>query len=185
MPTNQTRSIAEINARLADQYEHRLDVLGGLEILLEAFTRKVTDLFGRNSLLAMTYQIGADPATKIAQRMLAARHGAQFADPVEALVAFFEEVADYFHVKVTEVTEDANSGVIRVRFQNECFFRPTIAHREGLDFGGPLCRVNKGYVETALRLLTGWNPELRRTGECFEADRECCVEELLLAPPRE
>ncbi|HMF32299.1 MAG TPA: hypothetical protein VKK79_12835 [Candidatus Lokiarchaeia archaeon] len=160
--------ISELNARIQNTNEN-VDSISGLEIVFEALVTKVVELYGKNTLLSAAYQIGAAPAHKIAQRLLTARGGEMFDDPIEALATLLSETKGFFHVEVENIQQDG--GEIVVSMKNHCFLRPVIVKRAGLEMGGPLCRINKGYLETAVKELTGKKVELKRTGD----DNNACM----------
>lgn len=155
-----------------------VDSIRGIEVVLEAFVKKVIELFGKNALLSAGYQIGAAPGQKIAQRILAARGNVPFTDPLEALLALFSETKKFFNIQVVQVDSlQSNGGALVVAMKNHCFLRDIIKHRPDLEMGGPLCRINKGYLETALKLLLGGKKvELARTGD--EPASDMCQETL-------
>ncbi len=162
-----------LNAQLQNSNAN-VDSIRGIEVVLEAFVKKVIELFGKNALLSAGYQIGASPGQKIAQRILAARENVKFTDPVEAIAALFTETKRYFNVEVVNVQ---SGGEVFVTIKNHCFLRDVIKHRPGLEMGGPLCRINKGYLETALKfLLGGKKVELTRIGD--DATFDMCQETL-------
>jgi predicted hydrocarbon binding protein len=154
--------LTELNAVIQNSNEN-VDSISGLEIVLEALVGKFIDLYGKNMLLSAAYQIGAAPAHKISQRLLAARGGELYADPVEAMADLFSETKGFFHVEVADLQEE--NGALVVNMKNHCFLRSVIVKRGGLEMGGPLCRINKGYLETAIKELTGRKVELKRTGD--------------------
>ncbi|GAB4321857.1 MAG: hypothetical protein Kow0069_26340 [Promethearchaeota archaeon] len=180
MSDNPKPNLEEINSKLAAAELEEIDYYGGLEILLDAFASKITELFGRNSLLAMTYQVGSRPGELIAQRLLNSRGGKLFDDPIEAFVTLFTNVPRFFHVKLKSIEKEEN-GSVCITFDNECFFRPVILHREALTLGGPLCRVNKGYMEVALQRMTGWKVTVKRVGASNGS--EACEEQVTFKPP--
>ena len=57
-----------MNKVLENNPEH-LDSLTGFEIICESMVYKILDIFGRNSLLSMLYQIGAGPGETISNRL--------------------------------------------------------------------------------------------------------------------
>ncbi len=164
-------NIGSLNARLAipPVPEQQLDELGGLEILVESLSIKVVDVMGKNSLLAIAYQIGKEPAAKISERLLVARGGALFENPVEAFVSLMENVKKYFRVQLVSI-EGVAPGPITVSFRNKCYFRSAVSHRPGLKIGGALCRITKGYIETSIAMLTSWKADVRLLGQ----DEEHC-----------
>ncbi len=169
--------IATLNAFLQNT-NATVDSIRGIEVVLDAFVKKVIELFGRNALLSAGYQIGAAPGQKIAQRILAARGNAPFTEPLEALMALFAETKTFYNVQVVQADNlPQNGGALIVTIKNHCFLRDVIKHRPGLEMGGPLCRINKGYLETALKLLMGGKKvELMRTGD--DAATDMCIETL-------
>ncbi|MEX2681708.1 MAG: hypothetical protein Q6373_008910 [Candidatus Sigynarchaeota archaeon] len=167
--------IAAANARLATPAETPLDELGGLEILVESLSIKVTEILGKNTLLAMAYQIGKEPADKISERLLAARNGALFDHPVEAFVSLMENVKNYFHIQITSIVQDDQGRVI-VSFKNKCYFRSAVSHRPGLKIGTALCRITKGYIETAIAKLTSWKAEVKLIGQ--DETQAQCIEQV-------
>jgi predicted hydrocarbon binding protein len=165
--------LIELNERIQNSNDN-VDSISGLEIVLEALVGKFIDLYGKNMLLSAAYQIGAAPAHKISQRLLAARGEELYADPVEAMADLFSETKGFFHVEVADIQE--KNGEIVVSMKNHCFLRSVIVKRPGLEMGGPLCRINKGYLETAIKDLTGKKVELKRTGD--DNDACMCIETL-------
>jgi len=166
--------IAYINAQLQNT-KVNVDSIHGIEIVLEAFVKRITELFGKNALLSASYQIGATPGQKIAERLLTARGNVKFTNPLEALVALFKETKKYFNIEIVQVENiQQNASEIVVKMKNHCFLRNVIKDRPVLAVGEPLCRINKGYLETALRLLTGKRVELSRVGDDAAADM--CLE---------
>ncbi len=172
-----TMDITTLNAKLQNANAN-VDSIRGIEVVLEAFVKKVIELFGKNALLSAGYQIGAAPGQKIAQRILATRGNVKFTDPIEALLALFTETKKYFNVEIVKVDNIQQNGTdVIVTMKNHCFLRDVIKHRSGLEMGGPLCRINKGYLEAALKLLLGEKKvELTRTGDDPGADM--CLETL-------
>jgi predicted hydrocarbon binding protein len=168
--------IAALNAQLQNSNTN-VDSIRGIEVVLEAFVKKIIELFGKNALLSAGYQIGAAPGQKIAQRILAARGNAIFTDPIEALVALFSETKTFYNIELIKVDNVQKTGPeVLVTMKNYCFLRSIIKSRRGLEMGGPLCRINKGYLETALKLLTGKRIELNRVGDDAATDQ--CIETL-------
>jgi predicted hydrocarbon binding protein len=168
--------IAALNAQIQNSHAN-VEAMRGIEVVLEAFVKKITELFGRNALLSAGYQIGAAPGQKIAQRILATRGNAPFTNPAEALVALLKETKKFFNVVIVKVDDQAQNGAeVLMTINNHCFLRNLIKNRPGIEMGGPLCRINKGYFETALKMLTGKKIELARIGHDVISDM--CQESL-------
>ena len=60
----------ELNARIRN-YSYPLKSLSGFEIICESLVYKIYDIFGKNMLLSMLYQIGRGPGDIIANRIKA------------------------------------------------------------------------------------------------------------------
>ena len=58
----------ELNDRIRN-YSYPLNSLGGFEIICESLVFKIYDIFGKNMLLSMLYQIGMSPGEIIANRI--------------------------------------------------------------------------------------------------------------------
>jgi len=142
------------------------ETLKGYEIILEALVYKIYDLFGRNSLLSMTYQIGAGPGEEIAERILKEKNVYKIENPFEAFVILLNENRDYYNVEVLNISEEfvevygKKYKKIIVYIKNKCFFRESLKKRKRLKIGGPLCRINKAYYEVAFKKLTGLKTEI-------------------------
>ncbi len=171
-----SEDIASINYRLSTSLESPLDELGGLEILIESFSIKVIDVMGKNSLLAIAYQIGSEPASKVSKRLLTRRNGELFVHPVEAFVTLMETVRNYFRIQILSI-EGIEPGPITVSFRNRCYFRSSVMHRPSLKIGGALCRITKGYIETAIASLTNWKAEVSLIGQ--DEEHAECVEQVV------
>lgn len=141
-----TMNIDEINEQIKNAVEN-VDYLKGMEILLESFGDKIIDVFGRNTLLSVLYQIGAKTGQVIADRIKEEQGKEEF-EPLEAVGIFFKEVKDFFSVQVKRIEEDEE--YIKIYLQNHCFLRDAMNKRKGLVPGKTLCRINKGYFEVAL-----------------------------------
>ena len=58
----------ELNQRISNPFNN-LKSLEGFEIICEALVYKIYDIYGRNTLLSMLYQIGKGPGEIIATRI--------------------------------------------------------------------------------------------------------------------
>jgi len=165
----------ELNARIRN-YSNSLKSLSGFEIICESLVYKIYDLFGKNMLLSMLYQIGMGPGEIIANRIKAKYNKNEF-EVLEALEILLKELKDFYSIQVKEIENHDN--MLKLIIENRCFLREPIKHREKLDFGKALCRINKGYFENAFRLLVG-KKLMRIEINFLESDpiKDVCVEEL-------
>ena len=165
-----------LNERIAN-YNAKLNSLKGFEIICESLVYKILDVFGRNALLSMLFQIGAGPGELIAKRIKQKYQKEQF-DIFESMIVLLNELKEFYSVKVRDIQEDDKK--VRIIIENNCFLREPIKHREKLKFGKAFCRVNKGYFETAFRKLIG--NKIRKIEINFlynEPEKDVCVEELI------
>ncbi|MFX1454361.1 MAG: hypothetical protein ACFFDB_03215 [Promethearchaeota archaeon] len=165
----------ELNERISNPHEN-INSVKGFEIITESLVYKVYDVFGRNSLLSILYQTGVFPGTIIAERIKKEYDKEEF-EIVEALVILMDELKEYYSIQIRDIEQLDD----RYRFviENHCFLRRPIKNREKLEFGKALCRVNKGYFETAFQKLLG-NKIKKIEIDFLENDEEkdVCVEEL-------
>ena len=167
--------IKEINERIHNPIEN-INSVKGFEIISESLVYKVYDVFGRNSLLSILYQIGVFPGTKIAERIKREYNQEQF-EIMEALVILMEELKDYYSIQIRNIEQ--TDGKVRIVIDNHCFLRLPISHREKLNYGKSFCRTNKGYFETAFQKLLG--NKVKKIEINFlenDAEKDVCVEEL-------
>ncbi|MFX0073413.1 MAG: hypothetical protein ACFFAO_20230 [Candidatus Hermodarchaeota archaeon] len=144
-------NMEEINNKIKND-SRDLNSLSGFEIICEALVYKIYDMFGRNGLLSILYQIGKGPGEIIAKRIKEQFNKTEF-EILEAIEILLNELKDYYSVQIKEFEQYNN--IIRIVIENRCFLREPIKHREKLKFGKALCRINKGYFEIALRELVG------------------------------
>jgi hypothetical protein len=168
--------VEELNEEIKNETSN-LDSLKGFEIVAESLTYKIYDIFGRNSLLSMLYQVGAGPGSQIAER-LKEKYGKERFALDEAFKILLKELKEFYSVEVRDIQEDEEK--IRIEISNRCFLREPFKDREKLKFGKAFCRVNKGYFETAFNLM------LDDTFEKIEInflrndkDEDACIEELI------
>lgn len=165
----------ELNERISNPHEN-INSVKGLEIITESLVYKVYDVFGRNSLLSILYQTGVFPGTNIAER-IKKEYGKEEFEIVEALVILMDELKEYYSIQIRDIEQFDD----RYRFviENHCFLRNPIKNREKLKFGKALCRVNKGYFETAFQKLLG--NKIKKIEINFlenDYEKDVCVEEL-------
>jgi len=153
-----------------------LNSLKGLEILCESMVSKIYDLFGRNALLSMLFQIGSGPGNTIAKRIKEI-YGKEEFEVFDAFAILANELKDYYSIVVREI-EDYDDK-IRLVIENYCFLREPIKHRETMQFGKAFCRVNKGYFETAFKNLLGNKVKKIEINFLYnDEEKDMCVEEL-------
>ncbi len=165
----------ELNDRIRN-YGNPLNSLSGFEIICESLVYKIYDLFGRNMLLSMLYQIGMSPGEIIAKRIKEKYNKEEF-EVLEAFEILLKELKAFYSIQVRDM--EYHDNMLRLVIENRCFLREPIKHREKLDFGKALCRVNKGYFENAFRLLVG-KKLMKIEINFLENDplKDVCVEEL-------
>lgn len=168
--------IKEINERIQNPVEN-INSVKGFEIMSESLVYKVYDVFGRNSLLSILYQIGVFPGTKIANR-IKREYGKEEFEIMEALVILMEELKEYYSIQIRDIQQYDDK--VKIIIENYCFLRIPISHREKLNYGKTFCRTNKGYFETAFQKLLGKN--IKKIEINFlenDVEKDVCVEELI------
>ena len=174
-------NIDELNYNLQNSREN-INSLKGLEIICESIVYKVLDLFGKNALLSILFQIGAGPGEQISKR-LKEFYGRDEFEPLEAFEVLFKELTNYYSIQVRDIQEDDEK--IKLIIENHCFLRDPIKNRTNLKHGKAFCRVNKGYVETALKKLIGDKISGLEIKFLYNDDyKDNCVEELLFYKKR-
>jgi len=165
----------ELNKRINNPSDN-LKSLEGFEIICESLVYKIYDIYGRNTLLSMLYQIGKGPGEIIATRIKKKYQKDHF-EILEAIEILLNELKDYYSVQIRNIEELDDK--VRIIIENRCFLRETIKHREKLKFGKAFCRINKGYFEEAFELLVG-NGIKKIEINFLENDEEkdVCIEEL-------
>lgn len=166
----------ELNKRI-DNPSSNLKSLDGFEIICESLVYKIYDIYGRNTLLSMLYQIGKGPGEIIATRIKKKYQKDHF-EILEALEVLLNELKDYYSVQIRDIEELDDK--IRIIIENRCFLRETIKHREKLKFGKAFCRINKGYFEEALQILVGngiKNIEINFLEN--DEEKDVCIEEMI------
>ena len=165
----------ELNERISNPIEN-VNSIKGLEIITESLVYKVYDVFGRNSLLSILYQTGVFPGTIVADRIKKEYNKEEF-EIVEALIILMDELKDYYSIQIRDI--EKYDDRYRIIIENHCFLRKPIKNREKLKFGKALCRINKGYFETAFQKLLG--NKIKKIEINFlenDAEKDVCVEEL-------
>lgn len=169
-------NIEELNKRINNS-SNTLDALKGFEIISESLVYKIYDLFGRNTILSMLYQIGSGPGEAIADRIKNLSKKEEF-EVLEAFEILLLELKDFYTIQVKDMIQTPK--MLKIIIENRCFLRETIKRREKLKFGKAFCRINKGYFETAFKRLLGnkiKNIEINFIEN--DAQKDVCVEELI------
>ena len=165
----------ELNERIRNPIEN-INSVKGFEIITESLVYKVYDVFGRNSLLSILYQIGVFPGTIIAERIKREYQKEEF-EIMEALVILMDELKEFYSIQVRDIEQYDDR--YRIIIENHCFLREPFKHREKLEFGKAFCRTNKGYFETAFQQLLG--DKIKKIEINFlenDSEKDVCVEEL-------
>ncbi len=143
--------IEKTNEKIKNSREE-LNALSGYEIITESLILKVYDVFGRNALLSILYQVGTAPGLSIAKR-LKEKYNKEVFGILESIELLLGELKEFYSVQITNVEEDEKK--IRFVIFNKCFLRDSYKHRKRLKPGKAFCRVNKGYFEKALKEMLG------------------------------
>ncbi len=130
----------------------KLNVLRGYEIITESLIFKMDDIFGRNALLSILYQVGTVPGMTIAKR-LKEKYNKEVFGILESLELLLGELKEFYSVQIRKGEEDDEN--IRIIIFNKCYLRDSYRHRKRLKPGKAFCRVNKGYFEKAFKELLG------------------------------
>ncbi len=149
----------------------------GFEIISESMVNKIHDLYGKNMLLSMLYQVGASPGAQISERIKRKYAKEDFGE-IEAFIVLLKELKEFYSIKIREIEQDDEK--IRLIIENNCFLREPFKHREKLKFGKAFCRINKGYFETALKKLIG--KKVKKIDINFlenDEEKDACVEEII------
>jgi len=169
-------NLEEYNTMFQNESEN-VNSLKGFEIICESMVSKINDLFGKNALLSMLFQIGSGPGNVIAKRIKQLYEKEEF-EVLDAFAILLSELKEYYSIVVKEIEEDEER--IRIVIENHCFLREPIKHREKMQFGKAFCRVNKGYFETAFKNLLG--NKIKKIDINFlynYEEKDVCVEELI------
>jgi hypothetical protein len=167
----------ELNNKILNSCEN-IKPLKGFEIITESLVYKVYDIFGKNMLLSILYQVGAAPGKTIAERIKREYQKENF-DILETIQILMSELKDFYAIQIRKIEQFEEERKIRIEIENHCFLREPIKNREKLKFGKAFCRVNKGYFETAFTELLGdkiTRVEINYLDNAPEKD--VCIEEL-------
>jgi len=155
----------------------KLNVLKGYEIITESLIFKMYDVFGRNALLSLLYQVGTVPGLTIAKR-IKKKYNKEIFGILESFELLLSELKEYYSIQITNVEEDDEK--IRFIIENRCFLRNSYKHRKRLKPGKAFCRVNKGYFEKALKEMLG--ETIKRVEINFlddNVEKDVCEEEII------
>jgi len=167
--------VEELNKRIFNPIKN-INSLKGFEIISEAMVYKILDLFGRNTLLSMLYQIGVGPGEAISKRLKKKYNKTEF-EIIEALKILMNELQEFYSIKIRDIKQSDN--ILRIEIENYCFLREPIKHRDKLKYGKAFCRVNKGYFETAFKKMLG--DRIKKIEINFlenDPQKDVCIEEL-------
>ena len=167
--------IQAINSELANERKNFCPK-EGYERIIHSLVTQIKDLFGKNTVLSMTYQMGRDAGLKIAQTVLEKREMKKFEDPVIALQFLMNLLRDQYAVQIEGIKTNLEENEITITLKNTCFFRELTENYDDIRAGGPICRVSKGYFETALtaivkpkiKVFIGFTKEIPEEHCCFE-----------------
>ncbi|TXT59920.1 MAG: hypothetical protein BAJALOKI2v1_150008 [Promethearchaeota archaeon] len=154
-----------------------IDSVKGFEIISESITDKVYQIFGKNSLLSILYQVGAGPGNQIAERIIKQYNKSEF-EILECLEILMNELKEFYSIQIRKI--ERTDDKIRIEIGNHCFLRDPFKDREKLRFGKAFCRVNKGYFETAFKKLLG--NQIKKVEINFlqnDPENDVCIEELI------
>ena len=169
-------NLEEYNFMFQNNFKN-VNALKGFEIICGSMVNQVRDLFGRNALLSILFQIGAGPGNEIAERIKKQYKAEEF-EVLDAFALLMNETKDYYSIRVRDIEEDFDK--IRLVFENYCFLRKPIRHRRDMKFGSTICRVNKGYFETAFKKLLGTKIKKIEVNFLYnDKEKGVCVEEIM------
>lgn len=157
----------------------------GYEMVLEALIYNIYSVFGKNALLSTTYQIGAGPGQEAAQKILSTKGATKIEDPLIAFELLLNENREFFSMNVLDIKQenhDEKYNKLTLTINDRCFYREVCHKRPRLRVGGPLCRINKAYFETALKKLTGFKVDISFIKDVPE--KEMCLETISFFIPK-
>jgi len=149
----------------------------GFEVIAESLVYKIYDLFGRNTLLSMLYQVGSGPGEIVAEKIKKDNSREEFKIS-EALILLLKELKDSYCIQVRSI--ERTDEKIKLLIENHCFIREAIKHRAKLKPGKAFCRIPKGYFETAFKSLIG--SKIKNVDINFledDTENDYCIEELV------
>jgi hypothetical protein len=173
---SEDEEIKELNEDIENPVEN-IKPLRGFEIIAESMVYMVYDIFGRNTLLSILYQMGAGPGHQIASRIKKKLEKEEF-DIIESIKILMKELQEFYSVRIKDIEESEEK--LRIIIENHCFLRKPIKNRKKLKFGKAFCRVNKGYFETAFKEMLGDkidNIEINFLEN--DPEKDVCIEELI------
>jgi hypothetical protein len=165
-----------INIDILNPHE-QVDPVSGFEIITESLVYKIEEIFGKNGLLSMLYQVGMGPGQKIAERIKEKLNQEEIGILL-ALKLLSNELKKFYSIQLKTVETDVDE--VRLVIENHCFLRTPIKNRSKLDYGKAFCRVNKGYFETAFKHLVG--DKIKKVEMKFlrnDEEKDVCVEEIV------
>jgi hypothetical protein len=145
--------VKKYNEILKNQ-DPKFDVVGGYEVILSGVVQDLPETYGENTAKNFSYQLGATPGKMIAQRILEERDGEIFDDPVEATIDLISRLKAYYNSQVDSISHNSD-GSVSIILNQRCYFKELFEKRSDIEKGEILCRINRGYFEQALKILTG------------------------------
>ena len=124
-------NIEELNKQISNS-SLKFKSLEGFEVICESLVYEIYDLYGRNALLSMLYQIGKGPGEIIASR-IKEKHNKDEFEIVEAIEILLNELKDYYSIQIKDIEE--HDHMLRLIIENRCFLREPMKDREKLKFG--------------------------------------------------
>ena len=169
-------TIDELNKKLKSSRDV-VDCQKGFEIIAESLVYKIYNLYGKNLVLSMLYQVGAGSGEVVAQR-IKEKYGQEDFEILESLELLMLELKEFYAIQIQSI--ETGDQKIRILIENFCFLREPSQRREKLRPGSSLCRVNKGYFEVAFKKLLG--DKIKKVEINFledDPEKDLCIEELV------
>jgi predicted hydrocarbon binding protein len=127
-----------------------------LTILAGGLAVTLNEVLGEHGGVAIIYNLGANAGKRIAERL------GKFKEPREAMDNLFPQIKGIFDVSVKQLNHQQN-GELKGEIETRgCFIREVL-NKRGIKVGGVLCRISRGYFETALSKMTGAKVTVRMT----------------------
>jgi hypothetical protein len=169
-------NIEKMNEKLKNNIDN-LNSLKGYAIIAESLIYKVYDVFGRNTLLSILYQVGTAPGEQIAKRLRETYQMDEMSIE-ECMVILMNELKEFYVIQIRSVEKDDEK--IRYIFENRCFLHESFKYRKKLKYGKAFCRVNKGYFEKAYSdLLKNKVKKVDINFLYHDEEKDVCVEEIV------
>ena len=145
--------IGELN-QILKKSETSFDSKGGYEILLAQIAKNLPLIYGENTAKNFTYQLGAAPGKEVAKKILASRGNKKYDNPVKALINLLQRLPKYYRAELVSVERNDKDNLV-IALKLNSYLDPVFNKNKDVKRGGILCQINKGYITSALELLTG------------------------------